>query len=162
MATQDPHHPSAKAHHTPESDHAVQVLSGGLQTTHDQPLKYNVKSTRNLHPLQVPVPVHPSITHEGEGQEPSTHPPHDFPLPRLVHRLRVPVAAFMIVRLGLRLRRAVALLRGGREREYRRDRADEYAAPPFGGASSRGRPRSPTGGGAGRAPMQSYGGREGV
>ena len=38
----------------------------------------------------------------------------------------------MIVRLGLRLRRAVALSRrGGGEREYRRDRADEYAAPPL-------------------------------
>ena len=80
---------------------------------HNHRLRDNVKSTRHLHPLQVPDPVHPSITHEGEGQEPTTHPPHDFPLPRLVHRLRVLVAAFMIVRLGLRLRRAVALLRGG-------------------------------------------------
>jgi len=116
VAAQDPHHPSAKAHHTPESDHAAQVLSGALQTTHDHHLKDNVKSTRHLHPLQVPGPVHPSITHEGEGQEQPTthHPPHDFPLPRLVRRLRVAVVAFMIVRLGLlRLRRAVvALLRG--------------------------------------------------
>jgi len=112
VAAQDPHHPSAKAHHTPEFDHAVQVLSGALQTTHDHHLKDNVKSTRHLHLLQVPDPVHPSITHEGEGQEqPTTHPRHDFPLPRLVHRLRVPVAAFMIVRLGLlRLRRAVVAL----------------------------------------------------
>lgn len=113
MAAQDPHHPSAKAHHTPESDHAVQVLYGALQTMHDHHSKDNVKSTRHLHPLQVPDhPVHRSITHEGEGQEPTTHPPHDFPLPRLAHRLRAPVAASMIVLLGLRLRRAVALLRG--------------------------------------------------
>ena len=111
MAAQDPHHPSAKAHHTPESDHAVQVLSGALQTTHDHHLKDNVKSTRHLHPLQVPDhPVHRSITHEGEGLEPTTHPPHGFPLLRLVHHLRVLVVAFMIVRLVLRLRRAVALL----------------------------------------------------
>ena len=49
---------------------------------------------------------------------------------------------------------------GGGEREYRKDRADEYAAPPPGGAAnSYERPRSPTGGGAGSAPMQSYGGR---
>ena len=113
MAVQDPHYPSAKVHHTPESDHAVQVLSGALQTTHDRHLKDSVKSTRHLRPRQVlDHPVHPSITHEGEGQEPTTHPPPDFPLPRLVHRLRVPLAAFMIVRLGLRLRLAAALLRG--------------------------------------------------
>ena len=114
MGAQDPHPPSAKAHHTPESDHAVQVLSGAVQTTHDRRLKDNLKSTCHLHPLQVPDhPVHPSITHEEEGQEPTTHPPHDFPLPRPLHRLRVPVAAFMIVRLGLRLRLAVALFRVG-------------------------------------------------
>lgn len=52
---------------------------------------------------------------------------------------------------------------GGGEREYRRDRADEYAAPPpsAGAAISYERPRSPAGGGPGRAPMQSYGGRGG-
>ena len=67
----------------------------------------------------------------------------------------------MIVQLGLRLRLAAALLRGVGRREYRRDRADEYAAPSSGGvANSYERPRSPTSG-AGRAPMQSYGGRGG-
>ena len=72
MAAQDPHHPSAKAHHTSESDHAVQVLSGALQTTHDRHLKDNVKSTRHLHPFQILDPVHPSIAHEREGQELTT------------------------------------------------------------------------------------------
>ena len=79
MAAQDPHHPLAKAHHTSESDHAAQVLFGGLQTTHDHRLKDNVKSTRHLHLLQLPDPIHPSISHGGESQEPTTHPPYNFP-----------------------------------------------------------------------------------
>jgi len=84
VAAQDPHHPSAKVHHTPECDHAAQVLSSALQMMHNHHLKDNVKSTCHLHPLQVPDPLHLSITHEGEGQELTTHPPHEFPFPRLL------------------------------------------------------------------------------
>ena len=49
---------------------------------------------------------------------------------------------------------------GDGEREYKRDRADDYAAPPPEGAAiSYERPRSPTGSSAGSTLMQSYGGR---
>ena len=105
MSAQDPHHRQPKRIIL-ESVHAALVPSGGLQPTHDNHFKDTVMSTRHLHPFQARNPVHPSITFEADYQ------PSARLSPRLVHRHRVPVAAFMIVRLGLRLLRAVALLRG--------------------------------------------------
>ena len=163
MVAQDPHHPSPKAHHTPESDPAVQVLSGALQMTHDRHLKDNVKSTRHLHPLQVlDHPVHPSITHEGGRPGTTTHPPYNFPPSPSGTPPSSAGSSSYDRSAGPPPTTGSSTVTGGGEREYRRDRADEYPAPPPGGAAnSYERPRSPTGGGAGRAPMQSYGGRGG-
>ena len=143
-----------------KSDHAPQVLSGGLQMTHDHHLKDNMKSTRHLHPFQILDPVHPSPT-QGPGADyppsPRLSPSPSGPPPSSAS------SSFYDRSAGPPPTTSSCAVTGGGEMEYRRDRADEYAAPlPGGVAISYERQRSPTGGGAGRTPMQSYGGRGGV
>ena len=152
MAPQD--HASAKAHHSLESDHVVQVLSDARPP---------LKRQREEYPPPSSAPGHGPSTSEyyprggrpGANYPPSTRlspsgPPSSASSSFYDHSAGPPPTM------------GSSPVTGGWEREYSRDRAEEYAAPPPGGAAnSYERPRSPTGGGAGRAPMQSYGGRGG-